>query len=92
MHMEEDLGFSPGLISRWSKTKTSQSFDKIVDIVRYLDVSFEDLLRMKSIVSGEKRKRKATAFGKVRIFLLIMFFIKSRMTAVKIPSTKNWQS
>lgn len=45
MHMEEDLGFSPGLIGRWSKTKTSPSFDKIVDIVRYLNISFEDLLR-----------------------------------------------
>lgn len=44
MHMEEELGFSPGLISRWSKTKTSPSFDKIVDIVNYLGVSFEDLL------------------------------------------------
>ncbi|MDO4306368.1 MAG: helix-turn-helix transcriptional regulator [Eubacteriales bacterium] len=44
MRMEEDLGFSPGLISRWSKTKTSPYFDKVADIVQYLDVSFEDLM------------------------------------------------
>ena len=57
MHMEEDLGFSPGLISRWSKTKTSPSFDKIVDIVRYLEVSFEDLLREGPELNEEDEKQ-----------------------------------
>lgn len=42
--MESDLGFSSGLISRWSKTKTSPSFDKIVAIMRYLDVSYDELM------------------------------------------------
>lgn len=42
--MEADLGFSPGLISRWNKTKTSPSFDKIVAIVDYLDITFDELM------------------------------------------------
>ena len=51
MQMESDLGFSAGLISRWSKTKTSPSFDKIVDIMRYLDITYDDL--MGNVRSGE---------------------------------------
>lgn len=42
--MEQDLGFSPGLISRWSRTKTSPAFDKIAAIVKYLHISYEELL------------------------------------------------
>ncbi len=42
--MEADLGFSPGLISRWNKTKTSPSFDKIVAIMNYLNVTFDELM------------------------------------------------
>lgn len=42
--MEADLGFSPGLISRWNKTKTSPSFDKIAAIIDYLDVSYDELM------------------------------------------------
>lgn len=42
--MEADLGFSPGLISRWNKTKTSPSFDKIVAIIDYLGITFDELM------------------------------------------------
>lgn len=41
--MESELGFSPGLISRWSKTKTSPAFDKIYEIAGYLGVTINDL-------------------------------------------------
>ena len=41
--MEIDLGFSPGLISRWSRTKTSPSFDKVVSVMQYLDITYEEL-------------------------------------------------
>ena len=44
MQMESDLGFSAGLVSRWSKTKTCPSFDKIVDIMAYLDITFDELM------------------------------------------------
>ncbi|MCM1262112.1 MAG: helix-turn-helix domain-containing protein [Butyrivibrio sp.] len=44
MQMEHDLGLSAGLISRWSKSKTSPSFDKIVDIMGYLDVTYDELM------------------------------------------------
>lgn len=40
--IENDLGWSTGLISRW--TKACPSFEKVVDIVNYLGVSFESLL------------------------------------------------
>lgn len=42
--MENDLGFSAGLISRWSKTKTSPSFDKIVAIMDYLHITYDQLM------------------------------------------------
>lgn len=42
--MENDLGFSAGLISRWSKTKTSPSFDKIVAIIDYLEITYDQLM------------------------------------------------
>lgn len=43
--LEKDLGFSPGLISRWNKsTKTSPAFDKIVDIIEYLGVTYDELM------------------------------------------------
>ena len=42
--MEDDLGFSAGLISRWSKTKTSPSFDKIVAIMDYLEITYDQLM------------------------------------------------
>ncbi len=42
--MEADLGFSPGLISRWNKTKTSPSFDKIAAIMEYLGVTYDELM------------------------------------------------
>lgn len=57
MQMESDLGFSAGLISRWSKTKTSPSFDKIVDIMNYLDVTYDDLvsnISMPGVAKSEK--------------------------------------
>ncbi|MCF2569078.1 helix-turn-helix transcriptional regulator [Mediterraneibacter glycyrrhizinilyticus] len=41
--LEIDLGFSPGLISRWSRTKTSPAFDKIVAVMEYLGVTYEEL-------------------------------------------------
>lgn len=44
MRMENDLGFSTGLISRWSKTKTCPSFDKIVDIMEYLGVTYDEIM------------------------------------------------
>lgn len=44
MQMEHDVGISSGLISRWSKSKTSPSFDKIVDIMGYLDVTYDELM------------------------------------------------
>lgn len=40
--MEKDLKWSQGLISRW--TKNSPSVYKIMDVVRYLDVGYEELL------------------------------------------------
>lgn len=40
--METDLGWSVGLTSRW--TKACPSFEKVVDIVNYLGVSYESLL------------------------------------------------
>lgn len=43
-NMEKELGFSPGLISRWTKSKTSPAFDKIYEIAEYLKVSIDDLL------------------------------------------------
>lgn len=42
--MENDLGFSAGLISRWCKTKTSPSFDKIVAIMKYLNITYDELM------------------------------------------------
>lgn len=40
--MEKDLSWSPGLISRW--TKTSPSIGKVMEVVKYLDVRYEELL------------------------------------------------
>lgn len=40
--VETDLGWSVGLISRW--TKACPSFEKVVDIVNYLGVTYESLL------------------------------------------------
>lgn len=57
MQMESDLGFSAGLISRWSKTKTSPSFDKIVDVMNYLDITYEDLMGNMNM-SGEVKSEK----------------------------------
>lgn len=41
--MEAELGFSPGLISRWNRTKTSPAFDKVVAVMEYLDTTYEEL-------------------------------------------------
>lgn len=60
MQMESDLGFSAGLISRWSKTKTSPSFDKIVDIMNYLDVTYDDLMGNISMPGVAKSEKDAT--------------------------------
>lgn len=57
MQMESDLGFSAGLISRWSKTKTSPSFDKIVDIMNYLDINYDDLMGNVDAPSEEKSEK-----------------------------------
>lgn len=40
--MEKDLAWSQGLISRW--TKNSPSVGKIMEVVSYLGISYEDLL------------------------------------------------
>lgn len=56
MQMESDLGFSTGLISRWSKTKTCPSFDKIVDIMAYLDITYDEL--MENTKSSNVRKQE----------------------------------
>lgn len=40
--MEKDLKWSQGLISRW--TKNSPSIGKVMDVVHYLDISYEELL------------------------------------------------
>lgn len=40
--MEKELKWSQGLISRWSKN--SPSIGKVMDVVRYLGVSYEELL------------------------------------------------
>lgn len=45
MQMETDLGFSAGLISRWNNAKTSPSFDKIVAIMEYLDIGYDELMK-----------------------------------------------
>lgn len=39
--MELELGFSLGLISRWSKT--SPSIDKIIEVANYLEISLDEL-------------------------------------------------
>lgn len=52
--LESDLQFSPGLISRWSKTKTSPGFDKIMGIANYLDVSIEELMQGIKETNAEK--------------------------------------
>lgn len=46
--MELALGFSPGLISRW--TRMSPSFDKIIKVAEYLGASLD------SLVSGQREK------------------------------------
>ncbi len=53
--MENDLGFSAGLISRWSKTKTSPSFDKIVAVMDYLNITYDQLM------SGSQADESAAA-------------------------------
>lgn len=40
--MEKELKWSQGLISRW--TKNSPSIGKIIEVINYLNVSYEDLL------------------------------------------------
>ncbi len=57
MQMENDLGFSAGLVSRWIKTKTCPSFDKIVDIMEYLDISYEELMK-NAKPSGDGKEKK----------------------------------
>ena len=49
--MEEELGFSPGLISRWSRTKTSPSFDKVAAVMEYLGITYEELTGETKITS-----------------------------------------
>ncbi len=53
--MEADLEFSQGLISRW--TKMSPTFDRVLEVARYLDVSLDDLL-------GRTRKKTSSKFQK----------------------------
>lgn len=53
--IENDLGWSTGLISRW--TKACPSFEKVVDIVNYLGVSFESLLD-DSVAPNEQSESK----------------------------------
>lgn len=40
--MERAHDWSHGLVSRW--VKTSPSVDKVVDVIRYLGVRYEDIL------------------------------------------------
>lgn len=62
--LERDLGFSPGLISRWSKsTKTSPAFDKIVDIIEYLDITYEELMAENSGNRGIKTVNKTSTMN-----------------------------
>ncbi len=60
MQMENDLGFSAGLISRWSKTKTCPSFDKVIDIMEYLDISFDELMGYKKFSNERQQKSPAS--------------------------------
>ena len=57
MRMESDLGFSSGLISRWNKTKTCPSFDKVVDIMEYLGVTYDDIMGNIRFTNVEKEER-----------------------------------
>lgn len=68
-NMERELGFSPGLISRWTKSKTSPAFDKIYEIAEYLKVSIDDLLRDRSVDGelGEKITEFRNEFKEERI-------------------------
>lgn len=50
--VEAELSWSPGLISRWAKS--SPSFDKIVELVRYLGISLEDILSEE--LTGQNQK------------------------------------
>lgn len=69
MQMESDLGFSAGLISRWSKTKTSPSFDKIVDIMNYLDITYDDLMSGVGLSGGAKVEKTADGDGDNKILV-----------------------
>jgi len=51
--MEKDLKWSQGLISRW--TKNSPSIGKIIEVINYLNVSYEELLG--KIESGEYKEK-----------------------------------
>lgn len=54
--IENDLGWSAGLISRW--TKACPSFEKVVDIVNYLGVSFESLLDDSTALEGQPESKQ----------------------------------
>lgn len=49
--LEETLGMSQGLISRWNKSDPSLS--KIIDIATYFDISLDDLTGYKNIVNDK---------------------------------------
>jgi len=54
--IENDLGWSTGLISRW--TKACPSFEKVVDIVNYLGVPFESLLDDSTAPKGQPESKQ----------------------------------
>lgn len=42
--LERDLFISPGLISRWARTKTTPALDSILDIANYFQISIDALI------------------------------------------------
>lgn len=61
--MEKDLKWSQGLISRW--TKNSPSIGKIMEVVGYLGVSYEELLGKGDSDDAENGGRAETLFEKL---------------------------
>ncbi len=61
--MEKDLKWSQGLISRW--TKNSPSIGKIMEVVGYLEVSYEELLGEGNFENEENSNKEETLFQKL---------------------------
>lgn len=61
--VESKLGWSPGLISRW--TKTYPSFEKVVALVNELGITFEELLNLDGEKGAEEEEDKSSILEKL---------------------------